>query len=318
MTIQAGAVDPSLAILSFWSGKSEAQNGDSGVATPTTDTKPGQLTQKKTAMIASAAALGAIVLGVAGFFGSRWYLQKKARESRMAQNHLRKGSGNEEFSSFDAARNRGINDEEQEYIADGQPFMQGLPTPVRPPMPFTPARSMAETIGSRYTQGDQNGRMYGYSPPSGGTALQNPYGRSNLGQATPPPVTGRSAPTGAFPLPRDSSYVNTMRSGSGSSVQSDVLQTRRRASSLDLADPGRNTWWRHESQWGPPETAQPAVPAASSLPEPRYSGRPPEYRPYSTSSSRYSTMRRPTLQRGRDVRSDSISAPYLQDNSLML
>ena len=309
--MQANAVDSSLPILSFWSSKNEAQNSEDGSAAPVGTEAEKTMTTKKTALIASSAALAAIVLGVAGFFGSRFYLRKKARDAHRRRGSVAVNHRSEEFASADAAV--GFNpDDRAEELMTGHPTMQnayqgngqwppsyngayaGTPGQAGPPMT---GRSMAQTPKSAYPL------------PSGRrTPGRGDDGRTLFEDASPEALATAAIPNGSYP----DGYMNTMRSGSGSSVQSDVLQTRRRQSSLELADPGRSTWWRHESQWGPPETAGARSTRGPETMDPR---------PYSEASSNYSTVRKPTFTQGHGqarLRNESISMPYLQDNSLML
>lgn len=207
------------------------------------------------------------------------------------------------------------------------PMPMSMPVPV--PMPIPAAAPMATP-----SRGDDGRQLFdggSLSPPVPDSAYPFPHQRPSPGQQ---PQSSAFYPMSSTPgvssPPVNQSYLDTVRSGSGSSVQSEMLHTRRRVSSMDI--PIRNTWWKHQSQWENPAQGQGSSgsPPLPSLPPP---GPQPshlrESRPYSGSST-YSTLRNfngppgfpssqpGTLKRGHKRTSTKISTPFLQDNSLML
>ena len=214
------------------------------------------------------------------------------------------------------------------------PVPMSVPVPV--PMPIPAAALMATP-----SRGDDGRQLFDtgpLSPPVPDSAYPFPHQRPSLGPAQHPQSSAfypMSSTPGANSPPVNQSYLDTVRSGSGSSVQSEMLHTRRRVSSMDI--PIRNTWWKHQSQWENPTQGQGASSGSPPLPALPPQSQPlqplPSYlresRPYSGSST-YSTLRNfngppgfpssqpGTLKRGHRRTSTKISTPFLQDNSLML
>lgn len=340
MRSKAAAIDASLPILSFYSAGAEEDSLQQGTPKHAQPEGTNTMSNKKTAIVASAAALGAIVLGVGGFFASKYAL-KKRDEARRDQARL--AEVGEDFASSDAQRYaQGLRDADDydDYgsIPPSNPSL--LPTSVHDVdaasamYPHTVGTKQLDDDPYRYTgRGDE---FYNTAPT--GTTQTTPTrgddGRTLFDADSPPlPVTAPLAmpvPGNAIQaLPRredvHKSYLDTARSGSGSSVQSEVLHSGRRASSVDLADPGRATWWKHASQWGlgaAPTTAGLANPAPTTAGLSVGDARQRHHyqRHLSDVSSAYSTLR-PLQGHDRHKRAASggaISNPYLQDNSLML
>ena len=287
---------------------SSADNGGSTDAQGTS-----QLSNKKTAMVASAAALGAILLGVGGFFGSRYALRKRSEykssqqsdsTTRAAGSSMQEGSqgvrpmndlSNYSPTSTSESRSRYPGNEGYPYIASAHP--------AGPNNAGEAPAAKSETPRN----GDDERMLFDYrSPP--------------LTQASTPPSVRASQVH--YP---DQSYLNTIRSASGSSVQSELLP--KRFSSVDFENP-HGDWWMRKSQWdgvGLPQPVPPVVQEHDQLLRP-YSANADSV--YSTnvrrhsSDGRWDNSARPLAQhvqrQSRSINTRDISAPYLQDNSLML
>lgn len=281
-------------------------------------------------MVASAAALGAIVFGVGGFFGSRYALRKRA-ERRYSKESRESGQGH----GPDDQQGRAQGLRGPSPIFD-DPYVASPNAPGSDVHWPTFAGSEEATSTRRPTSYDA---ASGFSGSSKDFYNQMP---ASTMAAIAPMQHPRESPSAGFSQPSDHqrrisperSYLDTIRSGSGSSVQSEVL--RRRASSVDLMNAGDGAWWKRQSQW-----------EGGSLPRESGSHHPPlldpgqlSRRPASfASGSFYSagTFQNPgmfqqqpivkstgpaerlALPKGaRTVHAREISAPYLQDNSVGL
>lgn len=318
----SSCVDPSLPLLSLQNSlglEPETEGGDGAGAKD--DEK---LSNKQTAFVASAAALGAIVLAVAAFFGSKYAMKKRAGSSRSDQDNSSLYSNDN--SSF-TSRSRGIPgyetaaapmDEDQYDDRARNSDYYGSQSEY----PMTERDSMRDTM--RDTYGKASTRpptMPLPEPPEAYRDSYNSYGGAPLARAN-----GQSS----F-YPTERSFVDTARSGSGSSVQSEMLDGTRRQSSVDI--PLRDTWWKHASQWHQPgdHAGNQRGQSVMSDPVPK-SGRVVTFdRPFSAS-----TMSSLQTAEGGGFGSlgpfgnqhpfgnapynkpGKISGPYLQDNSLML
>jgi len=274
-----------------------------------------QMSNKKTALVASAAALGAILLGVGGFFASRYALRKK-KEARYSDQD---NQNNQQDPQGGARGLRGDS-------PSPEPMAGVFNSPVQ-----SPRRSSvysAYNPHERYPDEDENDDFYNNQPATS-MPSQGDDGRS-LFDSPLDVGPGASAPYQSPP------NLDTMKSASGSSVQSELL--RKRYSSVDFGQPHRQSddWWQRRSQWD--NSAAPPMPQNRGPTQP-HPGPAPAYeppdRPFSGASvSVYSahTLRHPGTgqwstnygrqsehyipRQSRNVHPSSISAPYLQDNSL--
>lgn len=311
----AKSVDASLPLLSFWGSREDQTQDNAGTAAPADETV---MSSKKTAIIASAAALGAILLGVGGFFSTRLYLRRRA-EARRSQQEAQE----------DAVA--GAN-----YVEAPSPDFgpgYGPMSAVERPMSNFFAGDIQRDSMSQYpvTERHQTEDFYNTAPAAtvaGGVARADD-GRP-LFDSPPLPDTANPFPhQRGLPEAATQSFIDARRSGSGSSVQSAMLQNRRRMSSMDFAP--RATWYQRSSQWDGPPPAGQVLPSQQAMIQPvqplAFTNKPRESRPYSASST-YSTVRdfpgfasQPgTLRKPRRHTSGkvSVSGVVLQDNSLML
>lgn len=303
-------MDASLPLLSFWGSREEESTqdnaGNGAIASDAT------LSSKKTAIIASAAALGAILLGVGAFFSTRLYLRRKAELRRSQQ---------EQETAVDGARYM------REGPSDLQPGFRPLSLQSRPISdPFDDYNQRDSLSQYPVTERHQTEDFYNQAPAAtvaGAPGLAD-NGRP-LFDSPPLPDTANPFPHQRnLPQQQEQSFIDARRSGSGSSVQSAMLHNRRRMSSMDFAP--RDTWWKRSSQFDP--NALPQQQAMIQPVRPLGAQAVRESRPYSASST-YSTPQHfggfqsqpGTLSRKAKRHTAgkiSVSAPYLQDNSLML
>ena len=302
---QAKSADASLPLLSFWGSREEDSTQDNDGTGPAAQETT--LSSKKTAIIASAAALGAILLGVGAFFSTRLYMRRRAELRRSQQEQEQAVAGAEYMSEHSPDFQSGFRPLSLQSRPRSDPFDDFNQRDSVSQYPVTerhqtedfyntaPAATMAGAMGLA-----DNGRPLFDSPPLPDTANPFPHQR------------------GVPEQQQDVSFIDARKSGSGSSVQSAMLHNRRRMSSMDFAP--RDTWYKHSSQWDPghpPPTQQAMIQPV----QPAFANRPRESRPYSASST-YSAPHNfggfasqpGTLRKGKL----SVSAPYLQDNSLML
>ena len=262
-------------------------------------------------MVASAAALGAILLGVGGFFGSRYALRK--------------------HSEYRSQQSRSTGGDTSSMQEGPLGHVAALPLSSYSPTGSSGSRS-------RYPIDEIYPQSQGQDPESAShdifPAVIGPPGHGDDGRVLfdyrSPDLQGAMTPLHARASPinnPDQLNMNTVRSGSGSSVQSELL--RKRFSSVDFDNP-HGDWWMRKSQWdgaGPTQMDFPIPPSQD-----------PEMplRPYSANadsvysanvarnpdSGQWDNFARPSLphirRQSRVVHPNDISAPYLQDNSLML
>lgn len=283
------------------------------------------MSNKKTAIVASAAALGAIVLGVGGFFGSRYALRKRAEARHSQQTGMEDDDGND-APTFDGTSDSVQPGYKPLMVPPLQNNMQN--SDLQPdPNQFSQRRQMPSEIASMsdypVTERHMTDDFYNHTPattlPPTMPLPEPPAGYSSSPPPLPSSAAFRTTQGTRMPESVPESYLDTFRSGSGSSVQSDMLDTRRRQSSMDLNI--RNSWWKHASQWNDPGVVDSGIPDDVTVTEVQpNTGRVVTFeRPYSGSST-YSTLRdfRNRSSRGKSRGPSKISAPYLQDNSLML
>lgn len=312
----SSCVDPSLPLLSLQNSLGLAPDADPDAANGEND--EGRMSNKKTAFVASAAALGAIILAVGAFFGSKYAMNRKAESAHSQRDD----------ESYHSGSSRSFTSRSQE--------IPGYDTAAAP----------MEQMGGLARDSEYYGSQSDY-PVTERDDMRDTYGRASTRPPTmplpEPPEAYRDSYDSALaaPLvrngqssfyPTERSFINTARSGSGSSVQSEVIGSGRRQSSVDI--PIRDTWWKHASQWGHQagEVDNTRIQSVMSDPVPK-SGRVISFdRPFSASSM--STLR--TADGGAAFGSmgpfgngnpfgnaphgkpAKISGPYLQDNSLML
>lgn len=314
----SGCVDGSLPLLSLQNSlglepESANDKGESGQD----DEK---LSNKQTALVASAAALGAIVLAVGAFFASKFAMSRRARSIRGDQdNTSRYSSGGSSFVS------RGHHRPEYETAA----------APFEPSYDDRPRDSEYYGTQSEYpvTERDSMRDTYGRASEAPTIPLPEPpeaY-RDSYASYSGAPLARSNGHSSYYPTER--SFINTARSGSGSSVQSDMLGGTRRQSSVDI--PMRDTWWKHASQWNQPAEPTEDVRGVSVMSDPvPQSGRVVTFdRPFSASTlSSLQTAQgvgggfgsagpfgnKHPFGRASHSKPAKISGPYLQDNSLML
>lgn len=309
----AQSVDPSLPLLSFWGSREAEPQVTEASAAPA---EPETLSSKKTAIIASAAALGAILLGVGGFFSSRLYLRHRA-ETRRSQQELEEaavaGTHYDEAPSPDFGPAFRPMSEAQMPVSD----------------PFADYNQRDSMSQYPVTEGHQTEDVYNTASAAtvAGAALGRPDNGRPLFDSPPLPDTANPFPhqRGLSNQLGNASFVDARHSGSGSSVQSAMLHSRRRMSSMDFAL--RDKWVQRSSQWDQASgrgavgqaMIQPVQPLA-------YFGKSRDSRPYSASStysapnfgvfdSRPGTLRNPKRHTSGKI---SVSRPFVQDNSLML
>jgi hypothetical protein len=292
----ARCVDPSLPLLSFHN----ALGLDDSDGSDTYEDGGPKMSSKTTGLVASAAALGAIVLGIAAFFGHKYAMKKRA-EARHSQHSGEDEGGIDRHSNTSSFGGLG----------------PGAESPSRPPV-MDRDRLNSDYYGapSDYpvTERPFSNLLASMAPVSSSlnTSLPTAYRQSGSSQ-----FAGSSPSALPTSRPAEPSGLNTVRSGSGSSVQSEMLGTRRRQSSMEI--PIRPSWWKHASQWNDPSA--PVHPDRDSEyidPMPA-TGRVVTFdRPYTVSSSYSGTSLARTDGRRRSKGISNISSPYLQDNSLML
>lgn len=311
----AGCIDPSLPLLSLQNSLGLDPTDEDPTAAHGTE-KAGKMSNKTTAFVASAAALGAIVVAVGAFFASRYAMKKRA-----------------EAAASTSQRTRSSGSSSQRQYASGQNFDAAV-TPMdhldysrdsygaQSDYPVTERDSMRDTYASR-------------TPTRARADPPDEYRDSVYSDMSRP--LDRQGGSSYYPTER--SYGQTARSrsrrsASGSSVQSEILGTRPTSGEIPI----RDTWWKHASQWNDPNGPEAHHRGHSVMSDPvPKSGRIVTLdRPFSASS--YSTLRTadgaggvgsfnqsnpfgygtPFGHRVPSTKPRKISAPYLQDNSLML
>lgn len=314
-------IDPSLPLLTLQNSLGIDPSGSSTAEEP--DENAGKMSNKTTAFVASAAALGAIVLAVGAFFGSRYAIKKRKIAAEDSLHGSRYSGSDSSFASPSQHRNlpafssaaaapmdndlRAARMDEEDYARDSEYYGTQSDYPV------TERDSMRDTYASL--------------PPTGPLPAPPEVHRQDRNCETIAPLA-RNGASSYYPTER--SFRTTVRSGSGSSVQSEILGMRQ--ASMDV--PIRDTWWKHASQWndaGPQDEGARGY-SVMSDPAPKSGRIVTLERPFSAST--YSTLRTadggsfnsanpfshttPFGQRLPSTKPSKISAPYLQDNSLML
>ena len=315
-------IDPSLPLLTLQNSLGIDPSGSSTAEEP--DENAGKMSNKTTAFVASAAALGAIVLAVGAFFGSRYAIKKRKIAAEDSLHGSRYSGSDASFSSpprhhdipgFSSAAapmdncllSAPMNENNNDYPRDSEFYGTQSDYPV------TERDSMRDTYASL--------------PPTGPLPPPPEAYRQSTNSETIAPLA-RNGASSYYPTER--SYRTTLRSGSGSSVQSEILGPRQ--ASMEI--PIRDTWWKHASQWNDAGGHADAARGYSVMSDPApKSGRIVTLeRPFSAST--YSTLRTadgggfnsanpfsqatPFGRRWPSTKPSKISAPYLQDNSLML
>lgn len=301
-------IDPSLPLLSLQNSLGLEASGAAPAETGEAQGDKGKMSNKQTAFVASAAALGAIVLAIGAFFGSRYAMKKRASSGESLQGSRNSGSGSS-FSSRRPYRNVPSYDDisapmdrvslprDSQYYGSQSDY------------PATERDMMRDSFDSR-------------APPTSLPDAPSVYRRSMNSERTNP--LARNGESSYYPTER--SFARTGPSGSGSSVQSEILGSQR--ASMEI--PIRDTWWKHASQWNDPTGGGDPMRGYSVMSDPvPESGRIVTLGSRPFSASTYSTLRTPassgygnpfgpTTPFGNNNKPSKISAPYLQDNSLML
>lgn len=190
----AGCIDPSLPVLSLQNSLGLDPSDSNPTDDKGTAANTSKMSNKTTAFVASAAALGAIVVAVGAFFGSRYAMKKRAEAAAGASQGSRSSGSGSSFSSRrqyrsgpdygSAAAPMDQSDYQSDYPRDSEYYGTQSEYPV------TERDSMRDTYGS-----------YASRPPTG--PLPDPpegYRQSFDSESRPP--TGRQGASSFYPTER--------------------------------------------------------------------------------------------------------------------